>query len=144
MKKTRRGGFTLIELLIVVAIIGILATIVLVNVRSAQLKARDAAIKEDLFQLRNAAEMIYAQTENYATICDESDNTLSNTGEIGLIESRIKENNGGQDVTCFESADKQSFAVSAPLIARSGKHWCVEAAGFSVELDQAITSAKCE
>ena len=56
----RNESFTLIELLVVIAIIGVLATIVLVNVRSAQVKARDSSIKEDLYQLRNAAEMIFA------------------------------------------------------------------------------------
>jgi prepilin-type N-terminal cleavage/methylation domain-containing protein len=49
-------GFTLVELLVVMAILGILATITLANFSSSQKKGRDAQRKSDLRQIANAFE----------------------------------------------------------------------------------------
>lgn len=48
MRRTRNGGFTLIEILVVVAIIGILATLAIVNYQSALLRARQKRTMADM------------------------------------------------------------------------------------------------
>lgn len=60
-----RRGFTFIEMLIVVAIIGILATIALPSFQLAVTKAKEAALKENLFILRDVIDQYYADQERY-------------------------------------------------------------------------------
>ena len=140
-----KKAFTLIELLVVVAIVGLLSSIVLVNIKGTRDKANDANIQSFMHQLRNAAEVSYASNnESYTEVCDETDDTLSNAGEIGILEDMIENENSNQSVKCFESADKMSFAASFPMKAKVGKYWCVESAGLSRKIDLEITSALCE
>lgn len=55
-----KKGFTLIELLIVVAILGLLASIVLVGLGGARARARDARRISDLREIQNALELYYS------------------------------------------------------------------------------------
>ena len=138
-------AFTLIELMVVLSIIGLLATFVMVNMQSTRHKANDANIQSYLHQIRNAAEFLYISSgESYASLCDEINNTLSDDGEVGILEEALMRQNSNQLVTCFESVDKRDFAVSSPLRVRDGKHWCVQTADLSLELDNPITSPICE
>lgn len=138
-------GFTLIELMVVLAIIGLLSTIVLVNTQNTRFKAHDANIKQLLHQVRNAAEFSYIHNkETYDFICDPADNSLINTGELGTLEKSIQKENNNQKVACFESADGKDFAAASPLRATQGRYWCVQAAGLNQELNHQITAAICQ
>jgi general secretion pathway protein G len=74
-RRTGAGGFTLIELIIVVAIIGILATIAVPAMKNAPTKAREAALKEDLFTMRSCIDQYLADKGHYPpslqTLVDE-------------------------------------------------------------------------
>ncbi|HJV22483.1 MAG TPA: type II secretion system protein [Holophagaceae bacterium] len=52
----RQGGFTLMELLVVMSILSILATVGLAGYRYKTRVAREAVLKENLFQMHNALE----------------------------------------------------------------------------------------
>ena len=67
----RQKGFTLIELIVVVTIIGILAAVAVVNVRNAQRKAQEAALRDDLHEMRKAIDDFYADKQRYPTDLSE-------------------------------------------------------------------------
>lgn len=54
MKRKKRKAFTLVELLVVVAIIGILASILIINVGGKTDKARVAAARAEIAQIETA------------------------------------------------------------------------------------------
>lgn len=79
-----KKGFTIIELLVVIAIIGLLATLAVVSLRGAQVKARDVKRMADLKQLQTAVELYYSDNAAFPTpgswdnFSDELDTYLSN------------------------------------------------------------------
>jgi general secretion pathway protein G len=70
-RRRRARGFTLIELIIVVAIIGILATIAVPAMRTAPQRARESALKEDLFTIRSCIDQFHGDRGRYPASWDE-------------------------------------------------------------------------
>lgn len=59
MTNNKRGGFTLIEMLVVVAIIGLLSSVVVVGVGGARQKARDTKRVADIRSIETYLEIKY-------------------------------------------------------------------------------------
>ncbi len=137
--KTKKG-FTLIELLVVIAIIGILAAIVLVSLRGAPGKAKDARIQAALNQARTHAEMIWVDDSKYDDLCDASDTlndgSTSYGTELGALENDIYAQQSSNSVQCY--AADNDYCISAALASDSTKYFCIDSAGNVV--DEAATA----
>jgi len=70
-KPVQQKSFTLIELLVVIAIIGLLSSIVLVNMQGVRAKARDAKRIQDMRQIVTALQLYYSKYERYPSISSD-------------------------------------------------------------------------
>jgi general secretion pathway protein G len=70
MRAGVQAGFTLIELLIVIALIGILASMGVVQYRNSIQSTKEAILKTDLFRMRDAIDQYYADKTKYPSSLD--------------------------------------------------------------------------
>ena len=63
--RRRQSGFTLLELLVVMTIIGILAAVAIPALRDSPQRAREAALREDLFTLRSTIDQYHGDKGYY-------------------------------------------------------------------------------
>jgi general secretion pathway protein G len=75
------AGFTIIELLVVLALISILATMGMAQYRNGVIHAREAVLKTDLFDLRDAIDQYYSDKGQYPSSLD----TLVSDGYIRKV-----------------------------------------------------------
>jgi general secretion pathway protein G len=86
-------GFTLLELITVVSLIAILTAIALPNYKAAIIQAKEAVLREDLFQFRDRIDQYYADKGKYP----ESLETLLEQGYLRSIP--VDPMTGAQDWT---------------------------------------------
>jgi prepilin-type N-terminal cleavage/methylation domain-containing protein len=146
-----KKGFTLLELLVVVAIIGVLSTIVLVSLSDSRIRAADAGVKSNLRNAVSQAEIFYntntAAPSSYASVCTNGDGggTLGANGiglhvltaakNIGLSSYATNGTGTLATATCNDNAN--SWAAEVPLRA-DGQMWCVDSSGKSKQENSTI------
>jgi len=133
------GGFTLVELLVVVAIIGLLASITMGYLGSARKKGNDTAVKANLATARSESEIFYLSNNNSylpagganitgtcPTVYNASGtNMLSKDKAIfDALTEAIKRGNGS---SCYNKADFWAIAVGLSLTDNTS--WCVDNQG---------------
>ena len=142
-ENSSRQGFTLIELLIVVAIIGILSSIVIVTLTGQGDKADDAKIKFELRQVSTVA-VIYRNKKdntNYANFCaDTTDDGISN------ILASLKKTSGATEAGCSDTDDGWAvWAKSSTVDTDSDNdYFCIDSAEGIVTSGSAAPSGDAD
>jgi len=116
-------GFTLIEILVVLAIIGILVTIAQPDLRYAVIKAREAVLKDDLFQMRDAIDQYYADNGNYpAELTELTNQTDRSRSYLRQIPKDPFTGNADWITVALEGEETGVFDVhsASPLVALDG------------------------
>jgi general secretion pathway protein G len=65
------AGFTIIELMVVMSLIVTLSTIAVVQYRHSIVYSREAALKEDLFRMKEAIDQYYADKNQYPATLED-------------------------------------------------------------------------
>lgn len=134
-----KKGFTLVELLIVIAIIGILSSVVMSSLSEARTEAYDSKVKSQLSNVRAAAELYYNSRLNYgASTSWVSNGTGTNGCEAGMFTDTasglssltISANYPAGENTIVCNSNGRAYAVSDNLAATS-TYWCVDSTGAS-------------
>ena len=60
-----KKGYTLLELMLVVAIVGILVSLAIPNFQQSAMKAKETALKQNLFTMRAVLDQYYADRGDY-------------------------------------------------------------------------------
>lgn len=113
----KERGFTIIELLIVIAIIGILATLVLTNFQGAQAKGRDTVRKNDINSLYQKLEEYYNENGSYINTAITTAN--ASTLFPGIDGGAVTDEDGTVISTTFSTS---TTTAPTPTVANTGEY----------------------
>ena len=112
-------GFTLIEVLTVVAIIGLLSSVILVGLGSFRARARDARRIADLRTVQTSLELYYTKFSQYPQDGDwdalQSELVSANIGVTKISKDPLTVRVGYDQYSFDGSSDRQSYILRAQL-----------------------------
>ncbi|KKU98781.1 MAG: pilin domain-containing protein, general secretion pathway protein G [Candidatus Jorgensenbacteria bacterium GW2011_GWC1_48_8] len=126
-------GFTLIEMLVVIAIIGLLSSVVIIGLGGSRSKARDARRIADIQQIQNALELQYNPATGYPVAGTPPTATITGAP---TKDPQSKDYQYAPNATtlgynlgiCLENSEGASVAGNCPsgVTNCSGKEYCVK------------------
>lgn len=141
-KKKSQGGFSLVELMVVVAIIGILASIAIPSVNKYMAKARQSEAKTNLSSLYTAEKAFFAEY----TVYDERFTVVGYTPE-GQLRYNVGFVAGGSQATAaangYSAPAPANANVSASAFCAVANSGCVILNGATNAAPPAIANAIC-
>jgi len=137
MKRSKNNqGFTLIEMLVVVAVIGILSSVLLSALGPARDKAKDSRIIQEVNQVRNLAEALYDGDYDALEALPKPLESIANNDLRALAEDIAKQ---GGELNIRKTRGGRGFVAYSPLNAKVGpsenpqtNYYCVDERGRAV------------
>lgn len=149
-------GLTLIELMVVIAIIGLLASIVLASLNTSRNRAANSAIVSNMQTIVSTANLYYSNTDSYGTAflarstagyCVGGAHADPDIFDDPKVQEALNVSialNPSANPGCAVGPSGQTWAVSMPL--KGGGYWCVSssgAAGFGNAAGGGPSDADC-
>jgi len=124
-----KRAFTIIELIVVVAIIGILSSVVMFFVSKPGSQAADNAVKANLLTVRKQSEVYYISGNTYGSVQPNCTGGVFDDPTVVAAIAEVKKNLGGnQVVTC--NGNENKWALKADSLKTTNEMWCVDSSGF--------------
>ena len=115
MKKLNKNGFTLIELMIVVAILGVLASIVSVQFVGYRTRSYNTSAQTDLRTVATAQEAYFLETSTYTATLGNLMSTSYGVGiSNGVVMPILSADANGYTMQAYHTSGNATYTLSNP------------------------------